>query len=98
MMRANLEKLCFVLLCSVVICQGPLSFGQIAVHHTEGLLHGFLVLRTLTGETVAHGDLVQVAHSDHVTARLTFHFKDGSLYDDTVIYSQRRAFRLCGTI
>ncbi len=94
MMRANLKKLCFVSVCSVAIFQGSLIFGQIAVHHTEGLVHGFLVLRTLAGETVAHGDLVQVAHADHVTARLTFHFKDGSVYDDTVIYSQRRTFRL----
>jgi hypothetical protein len=29
-----------------------------------------------------------------VTSRLIFRFKDGSVYDDTTIFSQRGAFRL----
>jgi hypothetical protein len=52
--------------------------GQVAVRYTEGLVHGFLVLRTPEGETLAHGDLSQTAHGGKVTSRLTFHFKDGS--------------------
>ncbi|MFZ0912574.1 MAG: hypothetical protein WBQ76_13610 [Candidatus Korobacteraceae bacterium] len=64
------------------------------MHHTEGLVHGFLVLRSLEGETLAHGDLIQVARANRVTAHLVFHFKDGSLYDETTIYSELRNFRL----
>ena len=68
--------------------------GQVAVQHKEGLVHGFLVLRTLEGETLADGDLIQNAHGDRVASRLIFRFKDGSLHDDTAIFSERGHFRL----
>jgi hypothetical protein len=71
-----------------------LSAETVAVRHTEGLLHGFLVLRTMEGQKLADGDTTQVAHGAQVTSRLTFRFKDGSLFDETTIFSQRGAFRL----
>jgi hypothetical protein len=83
----------FILACSVLFSAWPAA-GQVAVHYSEGLVHGFLVLRTLEGETLAHGDLIQVAHANRVTTHLVFHFKDGSVYDETAVYSQLRNFRL----
>ena len=88
------RKVRFVLACSVFLFPCQPADGQVPVHHIEGLVHGFLVLRTLDGETLAHGDLIQVAHADRVTAHLIFHFKDGSLHDETAVYSQLRSFRL----
>lgn len=73
---------------------GAMRAETVAVRHPEGVVHGFLVLRTLTGETLADGDLVQVARGDRVTSRLMFHFKDGSVHDETAIFSQRHNFRL----
>ena len=66
----------------------------VAVRYPEGLLHGFLTLRTLDGRTIADGDLSQVASGAQVTSRLTFHFRDGSLYDETAVFTQRDQFRL----
>jgi len=66
----------------------------ISVRHPEGIVHGFLTLRTLDGKLVANGDLIQNAHGDRVTSRLVFRFIDGSLRDETAIYSQRGAFHL----
>jgi len=68
--------------------------AQVRVRHREGLVHGFLVLRTLEGTTLADGDLIQNANGDRVTSHLVFHFKDGSLHDETAIFSQRGQFRL----
>jgi hypothetical protein len=68
--------------------------APVAVRHTEGLVHGFLVLRTLEGNILADGDLIQVARGDRVTSRLVFRFKDGSVHDETAIFSQHRNFRL----
>jgi hypothetical protein len=65
-----------------------------AVKHREGLVHGFLALRTLEGETLAAGDLIQNAQNDRVTSRLVFSFKDGSSHDETAVFSQGRHFRL----
>jgi hypothetical protein len=70
------------------------SQSLVAVRYTEGLVHGFLLLRTLEGEALAAGELTQVARGDRVTSHLVFHFKDGSLHEETVVFSQRRSFRL----
>jgi hypothetical protein len=42
----------------------------VPVRHTEGLMHGFLVLRTLEGKVLADGQLTQDARGDRVTNRL----------------------------
>jgi hypothetical protein len=82
------------ILCGVVFCAGSVAAAQVEVQQREGLIHGFLALRTLEGETIADGDLIQTTHGDRVTSRLIFHFKDGSIHDDTAVFSQHRHFRL----
>jgi len=66
----------------------------ILVRHLEGTLHGYLSMRNEAGEVLAAGDLVQVVRGDRVNAHLTFHFKDGSLDDETTVFSQRGTFQL----
>jgi hypothetical protein len=66
----------------------------VAVRHVQGSLHGFLALRSLDGGTVADGDAIQSIAGDKVTARTTFHYRDGSLSDETAVFSQRDVYRL----
>lgn len=73
---------------------GQLSAEQVSVRHTEGLQHGFLALRTLEGKSLADGELTQVAEGGRVSSHLIFRFKDGSLYDETVVFSQQDTFTL----
>ncbi len=68
--------------------------AQVQVRHKEGLVRGFLAVRTLEGETLADGDLMQNAHGNRVTSRLVLRFKDGSIHDDTATFSQVGSFRL----
>jgi hypothetical protein len=85
----------FLLLgCALLVLSVTLSAQSVSVRHPEGLLRGFLVLKTLGGQLLADGDLIQNVSGDRVTSRLVFHFKDGSLHDETVVYSQRRQFQL----
>ena len=70
------------------------SSEPVAVRHREGLVHGFLALRSAAGKTLASGDLIQRAVGDRVTTRLVFRFKDGSIHDETAVYSQRGHFLL----
>jgi hypothetical protein len=60
----------------------------------EGNVHGFLLVRTLAGETLGYGELVQKPTRGVITSRLLLHFNDGSLYDETVTFSQKEVFRL----
>src|SRR5271155_1293173 len=86
---------CAILLTSApLLWPGRIPAESIPVRHAEGLLHGFLVLSTLEGKVLADGDLIQVAHGDQVTSELIFHFTDGSIHDETAVFSQRRTFRL----
>jgi hypothetical protein len=78
----------------LVLLAGILQGESVAVRHPEGHLHTRLALRTLDGATIADGDLAQVVRETVVTARLTFRFKDGSLHDETTVFSQRGEFRL----
>ena len=70
------------------------STESVRVRHVEGLVHGFLGLRDDGGRTIARGDLTQNAQGSRVTSRLTFRFFDGSLYDETAVFSQQLTFRL----
>ena len=70
------------------------SAEPVPVRRAQGSLHGFLVLKSLEGKTLAAGDLVQVSHDSRVTSRLTYHFRDGSLDEETTVFTQRGTFRL----
>ena len=73
---------------------GPLSAENVRVRHTEGVVRGFLLLRSPGGTVIANGDLIQSARGDRVTSRLVFRFRDGSVQEETTVFSQRRQFRL----
>ena len=73
----------------------PLAHAApVSVRFTEGVMHGFPVLRSAQGERLASGELTQVARGDVVESRLVFRFQDGSLYDETVLFSQRGVFKI----
>ena len=73
---------------------GILAAEPVAVRYPEGAVHGFLVLRTLDGKLLADGDLRQTVRGERITAKLAFRFYDGSLHEQTTVYSQRGQFRL----
>jgi hypothetical protein len=92
--RGRFRALAVLLTWALLAPAAVLPQSPVTVRHTEGLVHGFLVLRTLDGEALADGDVTQVARGDRVTSHLVFRFKDGSLHDETVVYSQRHNFRI----
>jgi hypothetical protein len=77
-----------------LLCSTGLRAEPIRVRQAEGLVHGFLTMRLVDGTLVANGDLIQTASGSRVTTRLVFRFKDGSVLDETAVYSQRGTFRL----
>jgi len=84
-----------VLLTWALLLPSPvLSQSPVAVQYTEGVVRGFLVLRTLEGNILAEGDVTQFARGDRVTSHTVLRFKDGSINEETVVFSQRHIFRL----
>jgi hypothetical protein len=78
----------------IVLHSTSAAAATVAVRQREGLVHGFLELSSLDGKTLADGDLLQTSKGDTVTSRLVFHFRDGSTYDETAVFTQRGRFRL----
>jgi hypothetical protein len=83
-----------LLVSGALLQQGALLAELVAVRHREGTVRGFLALRTTEGKTLAAGDLIQTVQGDRLVSRLVFHFKDGSVDDETTVFSQRGNFRL----
>src|SRR5579859_3468605 len=86
--RVRFGSLTLLIVFVALLKSGILPADQIPVRYTEGLTHGFLALRTLAGSTIAYGDMFEVARGGRVTLRLVFHFRDGSLHDETAVFSQ----------
>jgi hypothetical protein len=85
-------RIAFLLGC--VFQPTALPAQPVAVRYREGVAHGFLVLRTPDGKPLADGDSSQVVRGDLVTSRMSFKFTDGSVYEETTIFSQRGTFQL----
>jgi hypothetical protein len=84
-----------LLLAALLLSPRPLAADPIPVRFVEGAMHGFLVLRTFDGALLASGDLLQVTRADgDVESRMVFRFGDGSLFDETVVYSQQSVLTL----
>jgi hypothetical protein len=79
---------------ALLLWPGLVAAEPVDVRYTEGSLHGFLVVRATDGKVSADGDAIQTVRGDQVTAHVVFHFRDGSLQDETTVYSQRRQFQL----
>jgi hypothetical protein len=67
---------------------------QVRVRYAEGSTTRSLVLHKLDGTLLADGDLTQTADGDQVTTHLVFHFRDGSVQDQTSVFTERGAFKL----
>jgi hypothetical protein len=80
----------WALVCAALVAICALRAApQVAVTHPQGILHGWLVVRSEDGQAIADGELTQTAHGDRVSVRMVLRFKDGSLQDETTEYSQR---------
>ena len=93
-MNPRVSRRLVPLLLAGALAAGSLFAEEIAVRHAEGVVRGFLRLRSPDGAVVANGDLIQTSRGDRVTSRLVFRFKDGSVQDETAVFSQRDRFRL----
>ncbi len=83
-----------LVLVTVLLGPRPSAATPVPVRFAEGATHGFLVLRTVKGVLLASGDLLQVGPGGDVESRMVFRFKDGSVFDETVVFTQQRVFTL----
>jgi hypothetical protein len=80
-----------ILFCSLLFSTRS---DQVPVRYPEGMTHGFLALKTPDGKLIADGQSVETLEEGKMTNRLTFRFKDGSIYEETAVFTQHGTFRL----
>jgi len=83
-----------LLVLAALVHHGGAQDQSVRVRYRTGALRGFLALRDQKGKLLASGDLSQVPRGNTITINTSFHFLDGSLFEETTVYSQRLNFRL----
>ena len=87
--------LAFALATLAVLPGNPAAAAPIAVRYAETITHAFLAIRAVDGSLLAHGELVQApGEKRRWDSRLVFRFKDGSLWDEKIAFTQDKVFRL----
>jgi hypothetical protein len=90
MERSNFSVAAFL----VIMLGTAAPAERISVRHIQSPMHRFMVARSEAGKIIANGEFSQVVQGDEVTMRLTYHFVDGSIDDETTTYRQQGTFRL----
>jgi hypothetical protein len=67
---------------------------ELKLRYRAGSEHGFLILRDPAGAILASGEITQVPFRHRITLHVVFHFGDGSIDDETTVYSQGETIRL----
>lgn len=72
----------------------PASAERIPVKHIQIPEHGVMTARSEAGKIIAQFEFLQTVQGDEVTMRLTYHFVDGSIDEETTTFTQQGTFRL----
>jgi hypothetical protein len=84
----------WILASVLTLALAPPPTDGVPVRWAEGTLHGFLDLRSQSGDLLGRGDLLQAPRDSDVKIELVFHLADSSLFHETVTYTQAKVFRL----
>jgi hypothetical protein len=84
-----------IFLAALAMTLGTAALAEpISVRHIQRPMHRSMVARSEAGKIIAGGEFSQAVQGDEVTMRLTFHFVDGSIDDETTTYRQQSTYRL----
>ena len=84
-----------VIMVIAALVSAPVDAAPVAVRFSEGVTHAYLIVRSLVGEIIGQGELTQVVKEGGlVESQMVFRFKDGSLHDEKVVFSQQRVFTM----
>src|ERR1700691_4609109 len=67
---------------------------ELKLRYRTAYEHGFLILRDTAGAILASGEVTQVPSENRIALHVVFHFRDGSIDDETTVYSQGETLRL----
>jgi len=90
-----MERSRFLVAAFLTITLGTAAPAEpISVKHIQLPRHESMVARSKTRKIIARVEFTEIVQGDEVTMRLTYHFVDGSIDDETTTYWQQGTFRL----
>jgi hypothetical protein len=72
----------------------PLSAAPVPVRHTEGAIHTYLMLHTISDSLLAQGDVVFTVRGDTVEKRMLLTFQDSTKFEETVEFTWKDVYTL----
>lgn len=92
----ELPRLRFLIMvaCCLLFSAAAGQADPVHVRQAEGATHGFLVVHDLSGKIVAGGEAIETVSGRKTLSRVTFRFRDGSVDDETTVFTQNGAFHL----
>ena len=87
---------CFVryatqrLLCTLLVATSAACGEVLPTHNLQGATHAYLLVKTEDGKVIGVGDSENQQVGRVWRSRLTLRFRDGSIDDDTTLYTQGR--------
>ena len=93
-MRGKIPSLAGWVVFLLLAWPASVSAEPTRVQFAEGAAQRALVLRSLDGKVLANGELTQTVRAEQVTSQVVFRFADGSVHDETAVFSQKDMFRL----
>jgi hypothetical protein len=86
------RNLCLLLLAALLFCTSQLQAAPIPVRFPEGMVRGFLAVSDTGGSRIGSGDFLQVGRAGEIKTRTVLYFKDGSVHDESAVFTQQRNF------
>ena len=88
-------QVCLLRVALFITLRAATLFAEpVTVRYLQGAAHGFVAVRTVDGRSIGLGEITQTVSGSRVTSRLVIRFRDGSVDDDTTVFSQRGVFQL----
>ena len=88
------RRITVLLILMILVVSAAVEAAPVPVRHVEGMVRGFLVLTDTQGARMASGDFLQSSKDGEITTRTLLKFKDGSLHDESSVFTQQRNFLL----
>lgn len=88
------SRLFVFLLASLVVASASSSADPVRARLKQGVGHIFLLILDENGKELATGESLQSVKNYTVSTHTTFHFRDGSIDDETTVFEQRVNLRV----
>jgi hypothetical protein len=92
--KTSFRRAAFAALFCVSMSAWSATAEPITVRQPEGVVHGFVTVRSMDGKRIADGEITQSLVGKHLNLHVNIRFIDGSRHEDKVTFDTTKTLRL----